>query len=190
MSFTKQSVYGAIRVLLDEPTGDLVEDIKTIAGKHFIGDYDGIIRVPAKKRTEKTDAFVVALRVIRAVYRQYRNTGNITFGSLQADPVEEFSKQKEWPKEVWVADVTEYESGWGSRPDGHIICLEESDHRKLLKSDNGQHLCGDYHTYSTITSSFVKLPLKTDISKDFMEKLLTERAIWVSRGFDYVEKSQ
>lgn len=51
---------------------------------------------------------------------------------------------------VFVAGVTEYERGWGNRPDGYVIVRTPDDLKTLLKP-NG-HLCGDYEEFSTVAT--------------------------------------
>lgn len=74
---------------------------------------------------------------------------------------------------VFVAGVTEYERGWGNRPDGYVIVQNPEDLKLLLK-DNG-HLCGDYEEFSTVTGEFKSAKL-TEEGQAAMEG---KRALWV-----------
>ncbi|QAY01381.1 hypothetical protein ZPAH1_orf00367 [Aeromonas phage ZPAH1] len=46
----------------------------------------------------------------------------------------------------YVADVTEYERGWGCRPDGFIVCLEKQKGIEMATRDQG-------HVWSTENGS-------------------------------------
>ena len=38
----------------------------------------------------------------------------------------------------YVAEVTEYESGWGQRPDGYIVCLDKNKGIEFATRENGK----------------------------------------------------
>lgn len=183
MAFTRESVQAAFNLLLNNIHVDPVENIKTVACKHFIGEYDEIIRCPKKNQNEHTKAVLAALRMVRSLYRQYQTHGEITYGNMAASTVLEATEQT-IPDQLMIARVTEYELNWGSRPDGYAVCFEAIDHKSLLKSKCGNHLYGDEREFSTITSDFkpykVKPSAKAELAKVFGEK----RALWISKLSD------
>lgn len=48
----------------------------------------------------------------------------------------------------YVARVTEYESGWGSRHDGYLVCEDKNAGIRKATAVNGNLVCGDYSCFS------------------------------------------
>lgn len=74
---------------------------------------------------------------------------------------------------VFVAGVTEYELGWGNRPDGYVIVVTPEDLKTLLK-DNG-HLCGNYEEFSKVSTE-LRPAVLTEEGQAAMEG---KSALWV-----------
>lgn len=66
---------------------------------------------------------------------------------------------------AYYAHVIEYESGWGSRPDGHLVALDKESFNTKAKEINSQR--GE--EYSRVGSD-PKLCLITDEMKEKLEK--------------------
>lgn len=83
----------------------------------------------------------------------------------------------------WAAQVTEFERGWGSRPDGIVLARTPEDVKTLERPDG--HLCGDIEEYSTVTGQFRRFDL-TEAGKEVLEKV---PARWISNSvWDYIVK--
>lgn len=54
----------------------------------------------------------------------------------------------------YVAEVTEYEAGWGLRPDGYIVCLEKQAGLDFATRENGKVWCSDDGSEFSIASDF------------------------------------
>lgn len=71
-------------------------------------------------------------------------------------------------KKGWAAQVTEYERGWGSRPDGIVLARTPEDAKTLERPDG--HLCGDQDEFSTVSGEFREFEL-TELGQEVLEKV-------------------
>lgn len=83
----------------------------------------------------------------------------------------------------YIVSVTEYESGWGCRPDGYLICMNKDKGLAFSKKSNG-HICGDYTEFSTVDGSF-ELCIINEKAKQMIEES-KHGVIWVNKYTDFV----
>lgn len=80
----------------------------------------------------------------------------------------------------YIAEVTEFESGWGTRPDGYILCLDKQKGIEFSEKDKGCVWCTDNSSDFGIASDF-KLTLLTEFGYNKMlEK--ENNVIWICNG--------
>lgn len=181
--FTEKSVEAALKLLFKHlkhtRLGDTIKEVERVAYLSFIGAYDKSIR-----RTNKTDhakSVLEAIKIVRLCAAGIERMGCLYYGQNVATFLTEENKPAlpTLLTHVCVASVTEYEKGYGDRPDGFVLAIKAEDHKALLKSDNGQHLCGNSHTFSTVNSFYIRE--LTDKGREVMRKAISEgkRAIWI-----------
>lgn len=82
---------------------------------------------------------------------------------------------------AYYAKVTEFESGWGCRPDGYLVTLDKDSGDKFSKKDNGHIWCmADCSEFSTKTGDWL-LGLATydQFIKDLNESEF--KTLWIGK---------
>lgn len=80
----------------------------------------------------------------------------------------------------YVAHVIEFERGWGTRPDGYIVCLNKELGKRHATKSNG-HVCGDAECFST--AGEFKLCV---INESVVSELQAVGAVWTDDVKSYV----
>jgi sulfur transfer complex TusBCD TusB component (DsrH family) len=69
-------------------------------------------------------------------------------------------------KKLYISYCTEYEKGWGSKPDGIMLAI---DHNKMLTEIEKQHKKGDYEIYWRYTD-----PIEVYTDDENYDKLILQ----------------
>lgn len=86
----------------------------------------------------------------------------------------------------YIAEVTESEAGWGSRPDGHLICLDKEKGEAYATKDRGKVWSTEDGSEFSFASEF-KLCILTEKGKELVE-CTTSGCLWTNNISDYVEE--
>lgn len=181
--FNEKSVSAALTILFKHlkhnRLGDTIKEIERVAYLSFIGAYDKSIR--RVNKTQHANNLIEAIKIVRLCAAGIERMGCLYYGMNVATFLTEENKPAlpELLTHVCVASVTEYEKGYGDRPDGFVLAVKVEDHKALLKSDNGQHLYGNSDHFSTVNNFYIRE--LTEKGRETMRKALSEgkRAIWV-----------
>lgn len=91
----------------------------------------------------------------------------------------------------YVAAVTEYESGWGQRPAGYILCLDKQKGLEFATRENGKVWSMEDGSEFSIAGDF-KLCVLTERGFEYLEQYDNQLA-WIEESelygsYGYVEK--
>ena len=81
----------------------------------------------------------------------------------------------------YVAAVTEYESGWGQRPDGHIVCLDKNKGIEFATRENGKVWSMDDGPEFSIAGDF-KLCVLTETGYDELIEREDHQRLWIQNS--------
>lgn len=81
----------------------------------------------------------------------------------------------------YVASVTEYESGWGQRPDGYIVCLDKNNGIEFATKENGKVWSMDDGSEFSIAGDF-KLCILTEIGYDKLIEREDHQRLWIQNS--------
>lgn len=70
----------------------------------------------------------------------------------------------------YIAEVTEFESGWGCRPDGFIICLDKEKGKEFATRENGHVWCMDDGSEFSSAGEFKMVALTDDGYDDLISR--------------------
>ena len=85
-----------------------------------------------------------------------------------------------------MCSVTEYESGWGQRPDGYAIALTKEALLAFGSRTNG-NVWGDYNCFGKLDDNFRTVVI-TDEAKILIEKS-EHKVLWVNNPYKYIIKN-
>lgn len=80
----------------------------------------------------------------------------------------------------YIASVTEYESGWGQRPDGYIVCLDKQSGINFATRENGKVWCSGDGSEFSIANDF-KICILTEMGYDRLVELEHQR-LWIQNS--------
>lgn len=86
------------------------------------------------------------------------------------------------PKPIICSTVTEYERGWGLRPDGMIVAISQEAFDRKASDLN---YCGDAEEYSTVDNP--KGELKLISEEDYENLFLKRESAWIGFDLKFVE---
>ena len=81
----------------------------------------------------------------------------------------------------YIASVTEYESGWGQRPDGYILCLDKQKGLEFATRENGKVWSMDDGSEFSIAGNF-KLCILTEIGYDELVEREDHQRLWIQNS--------
>lgn len=81
----------------------------------------------------------------------------------------------------YVAAVTEYESGWGQRPDGYILCLDKQKGLEFATRENGKVWSMEDGSEFSIAGDF-KLCILTEIGYDELIEREDHQRLWIQNS--------
>ena len=81
----------------------------------------------------------------------------------------------------YVASVTEYESGWGQRPDGYIICLDKNKGIEFATRENGKVWSMDDGSEFSVANDF-KLCVLTETGYDELIEREDHQRLWIQNS--------
>jgi len=77
----------------------------------------------------------------------------------------------------YIATVTEFEQGWGQRPDGYIVCIDKADGLRFASKANG-HVHGDYSCFSH-AGDFYPVQLRPEMIEELRHN---DGVLWLDRA--------
>ena len=84
----------------------------------------------------------------------------------------------------WIAEVTEFERGWGCRSDGYLICTDKEKGQIRAKADNG-HLSDYNHGQEFSTAGTFTQVIINDKCIELIEKS-ESGTIWVGKKDEFI----
>ena len=91
-------------------------------------------------------------------------------------------------KSLYLSECTEYESGWGSRPDGTVLGKSLEEIQAHIKKNEE---CGNYEMFWRYTNP-VEVFCSDEIYDDIVGKMTDDGIIWVNdndlKKFNFLKK--